>query len=61
MKKNWDNYKAARRELLKNSSGVVFRSHNGRQRTALKELRAIFDVEDSLVCEVQKHDIGRHR
>jgi hypothetical protein len=34
VKKNWDNCRAARRELLKNSSGVVFRSQNGRQRAA---------------------------
>jgi hypothetical protein len=32
--KNWDNCRAARRELLKNSSSVVFRSQNCRQRTA---------------------------
>src|SRR5262245_15348013 len=32
MKKDWDNCGAARREFLKNSYGVVFRSQNGRQR-----------------------------
>src|SRR6516165_4142435 len=34
VKKNWDNCGAARRELLKNSSSVVFRSQNCRQRAA---------------------------
>src|SRR5262249_1420282 len=34
MKKDWDNCGAARRELFKNSYGVVFRSQNGRQREA---------------------------
>jgi hypothetical protein len=34
VKKNWDNCRAARRGLLKNSSRVVFRSQNGRQHAA---------------------------
>src|SRR5262249_4872320 len=34
VKKNLDNCRAARRELLKNLSRVVFRSQNGRQRSA---------------------------
>jgi hypothetical protein len=40
VKKNWDNCRAARRELLKNSSGVVFRSQNDRQRAAPERYQA---------------------